>query len=130
MFQYTAELGNIHVALAASNHQGTVVLEVAAPVNYLSVGPLRGIPAHLFVRHPVEVGAQVDAGLVGVFVHERLLLEIPDGLFHAGLVSYQAVATAPHIDPRLKSPTSEEMSSHWGRFRSYLVLRELEFPQV
>src|SRR5215472_14563819 len=82
--QHAAELSHIHVSLAASDHEGTVVLEVVAPGDDLLVRPAGRILAHLLVRHTVHVGSQINAGFVGTFVHKRLLLEIPNGLLHSG----------------------------------------------
>src|SRR5207237_4254773 len=55
-------------------------LEVAVPFDQLIVAPRRRILLHFLVRHPVEIGSQIDAGFVSRLV--RLLLEVPGWFVH------------------------------------------------
>src|SRR5262245_15958811 len=80
--QHPTELRDVDVALAAGEHQGTVVFEVVTPGDDLVIRPARRILAHLLIRHAVHVGPQVVAGFIRTLVDKRLLFEIPSRLLH------------------------------------------------
>jgi hypothetical protein len=81
LFQHAPELGYFNVALAAGHHKRAIIFEIPAPLHHLFVVPGRRILAELLVRYAIHVGAQVIACLVGRFVYEGLLFEIPDWFF-------------------------------------------------
>ena len=77
-----AVLIHLDIALAAKEHQTAVIAEIPVPLDDLLVGPVGRILQHLFIRHAIEVGAQIDARFIPGFF-PRFLFEVPDRLFHS-----------------------------------------------
>src|SRR5690348_13989727 len=62
--EHAPVLRHVHITLAARDHQVPIIAEIAVPFHHALVTPAGRILAHLFIRHAVEIGTQVDGGLV------------------------------------------------------------------
>ena len=81
LFQHSPVLGYIDIPLTAGQHQIPIIAKVAIPVDDILIGPFRRIGAHLFVRHAIEIGAQINRRLVGRLL-VGFLLKVPSWLGH------------------------------------------------
>ena len=70
------------IPLAALEEEKTVVPEIVVPLYDLFVRPSGRVSLHFSVGHPVEIGAQVDAGFIQRF-GGGFLFEVPNWLLHA-----------------------------------------------
>src|ERR1700687_6234350 len=81
ILQHLAVLPHVHVAFATQQHQVAIITEVIVPLDCLFVGPVRPVLSHFLIRHPVEIGPEVDARFIEPFV-DGFLFKVPDWLFH------------------------------------------------
>src|SRR6266404_8625580 len=86
--QHSSIFAYVDIALRAGQQKVSVVTKASIPSDYSFVAPRRRVLLHFLVRHPVEVSAKIDAGLVHSFIG-RLLLEVPDWLFHIKWLRYR-----------------------------------------